>query len=1178
MKGWRIVVLLLLLGSFSQAATAPVSFQAIDAEPLGTVPEKAIVLHAGWQIKDATPDMEGSAVSQVGFTPQGWFTTTVPTTVLGALVRHGVYPDPYIGTNNMLIPDVSDEHNKKYDLTKYSHLPDKANPWLKPWWFRKEFTMPADYAGRTAWLHLDGINYRAEVWVNGVKIASADDLVGMFRRFRLDVTKAVKPGEVNAVAVRIQGLDRPGIPLPEQLNGFNGSDGYLGAGDNEVLKNVTQCCSIGWWGWVRAVRDRNMGIWQHVWLEASGPIAVRDPAAFPEIKAPDASEAPVTVRAFLEPCAASKARQVVEVVARIEPHGFQGEKVELRKNLELKPGAEQEIILAPSEFPGLVYKQPQLWWPVTYGEQPLYRLTVEAWVDGKLSSKASSQFGMRTVGTTILPSGGRAWTVNGRTIRMTGGHVVPDFLLSWSAQRYRDEVRMLAHGNHTVTRVNGCGIMMPEAFFDACDRQGVLVWHDMARTSPRGGLPDEVAPVYLANMEDCIRRMRGHASMLVYCGCNEVVTGENIGAPLQNELLPRLDGTRPWIVSSGGKAPWQREEIRTTSFGPYSQVGLAKYFKYYRDGGGFTSKNEIGMASVPALNSLARSIPDLMTPDPATVPFNRTTGYHDAFGSFFRPTDQIIRHDLGTPATMAEYAAMADLYNGACYRAIFEGANNGWPKNAGTHLWKVNAAWPSFQWQIYDWYLRPNAGYYGLRSACKPLHVQASLDDFAVQVASTLSTPRPGLKVRITVVSLEGKTEAEETRVADVPADATIQLGKLPSVATDGKMHVLALDLLDANGVELDRTVTWLQKEELWHDLLKMPAAEVMAAVVHKSEHSGETTYRIRMENTSSVPAIQVWLEMLKGSMGEEILPSFWSENALTLLPGETREVSVRFRSSLLAGSKPYLAVGGWNAVPGEISVSDGTLTKMKLEVSAGSVRRQELRFWAEQRSAQGSRYNTWMVPVWMDGKLLRYVRVGLRGGQKAEVTCSLLPLPAGKHTFAIGDGKLPAGELDIPEALWKIGTRDGDPRDLHYDVEAGLKAQSGADFTVGVSDPAKDWPAVQPGPKNKEAAEAARTNLVRFEVKDPLPGSSAYLVLKFMDFNPQALPSFAIDLNGCKREITLIEHRAKGSLTNPELSTPFRQIIVFPEGTVKPGENILKITNRTGSWVVYDGLEFHCF
>jgi hypothetical protein len=255
--------------------------------------------------------------------------------------------------------------------------------------------LPARYAGKTVWLHLDGINYRADVWLNGRQVADAKSVVGMFRRFWFDVSSFVSGGGTNALAVRIHPLDFPGDRLYEQLDGFPGE--YApGGGDGEILRNVTEYCGVGWDSWVGAARDRNIGLWQHVWLEATGPVAVRDPAAMTDLK-------------------------TVELSVRIAPDGFTAAPVETRATVTAPPRALTEVVLKPQAHPALVLPQPRLWWPVTYGEQPLYQLTVEARVDGRISSQVRRRFGVRSVGSLVLPSGGRAFTVNGRTIRMTGG-------------------------------------------------------------------------------------------------------------------------------------------------------------------------------------------------------------------------------------------------------------------------------------------------------------------------------------------------------------------------------------------------------------------------------------------------------------------------------------------------------------------------------------------------------------------------------------------------------------------------------------------------------------------------------------------------------------------------------------------------------------------------------------
>ncbi len=263
----------LLCGQFYTPvhAQVEVSFPKVDKEPLSAIPEGAIVLYDGWQMKESSIiGMNGENISAPGYKPVNWYPTTVPTTVLGTLVRNGIYPDPYIGMNNMKIPDVNDSFNERYNLAKYSHLPDGSNPWTKPYWFRKEFKVPGNYSGKVVWLNLDGINYRADVWINGKLVADSTELVGMFKRFRLNITEYVNPGETNIVAIAIHQLDFPGDPVSEQLGSLKGDFGP-NSGDGEILRNVTQYTTAGW-DWIPAVRDRNIGIWQHVSINATGPV------------------------------------------------------------------------------------------------------------------------------------------------------------------------------------------------------------------------------------------------------------------------------------------------------------------------------------------------------------------------------------------------------------------------------------------------------------------------------------------------------------------------------------------------------------------------------------------------------------------------------------------------------------------------------------------------------------------------------------------------------------------------------------------------------------------------------------------------------------------------------------------------------------------------------------------
>ena len=163
-----------------------------------------------WRIINSSEIADADAkVSQPSYPTTGWYQATVPTTVLNALVKENVYPDPRIGLNNYLIPDVSDEFNARMDLAKYNYLKSGRNPWQDPYWYRTEITLPKSYKGKKVWLTLYGINYRADVWVNGRLVADKNDIVGMFRRFKLDITDYALPGANNCVAVKIYLLRVP---------------------------------------------------------------------------------------------------------------------------------------------------------------------------------------------------------------------------------------------------------------------------------------------------------------------------------------------------------------------------------------------------------------------------------------------------------------------------------------------------------------------------------------------------------------------------------------------------------------------------------------------------------------------------------------------------------------------------------------------------------------------------------------------------------------------------------------------------------------------------------------------------------------------------------------------------------------------------------------------------------
>ena len=238
-------------------------------------------LAGGWRLQSSVlvPD-DGKMISSAGYAPREWFPTTVPSTVLSALVKNGIYPDPRVGMNSYRIPDSSFEFNQNHDLAQFSHLPDKRNPWRDPWWFRREFTLPKLSADRQAWLHFNCINYRAEVWLNGMQIADTNTMVGMFQRFDFDITAAAKAG-ANALAVKILPVDHPGVP-ETQTETLGRDRGY----QKDLMKDVTMVTTVGY-DCAPTVPDRNMGIIQNVWVDESGPVVIRHPFVATELPLPE---------------------------------------------------------------------------------------------------------------------------------------------------------------------------------------------------------------------------------------------------------------------------------------------------------------------------------------------------------------------------------------------------------------------------------------------------------------------------------------------------------------------------------------------------------------------------------------------------------------------------------------------------------------------------------------------------------------------------------------------------------------------------------------------------------------------------------------------------------------------------------------------------------------------------
>ena len=456
-----------------------------------------------------------------------WFPVKVPSTVLTGLVANGVYPDPYSGLNNMLIPDASDEFNKKYNLEQYSYLPNDPNPWKKPYWYRTTFMVPAVDQGRCFQLIFKGINYRAGIWLNGSQVADSTRMAGMFAEYSLDVSKYIKAGGENVLAVKIYPLDYPGLPSTEQLKALE--DFYPNGGPTgDIGKNVTMLCSVGW-DWVPPVRDRNIGIWLPVYLRTSGAVTIgRTKIATTFNSDQDTTLAKLSVELTL--FNHSNTNEIGKLSVKMSPENFKGRTIQFIKNVAAVKNGATVVKMNGDETRELNISKPGVWWPNGYGKPNLYRIHLQYINGAGISDDTSFVFGIRTVSSKAVEvnkSWRRDFYVNGRRIHLTGGAWVPDFMLNRDSLRYDYEIRLCRNANINLVRIWGGGVTPCDEFFEAADRYGMLVWSDFWITGDTQGefkgSPDWPleGDVFKRNVVSTIYRIRNHPSLLVWTGGNE---------------------------------------------------------------------------------------------------------------------------------------------------------------------------------------------------------------------------------------------------------------------------------------------------------------------------------------------------------------------------------------------------------------------------------------------------------------------------------------------------------------------------------------------------------------------------------------------------------------------------------------------------------------------------------
>jgi beta-galactosidase/beta-glucuronidase len=863
-----------------------------------------------------------------------WFPVKVPATVLSGLVANCVYPDPYWGMNNMFIPDASDEFNKQYNLEQFSHIPNVANPWKKPYWYRTTFNVPAADKGRCFQLVFKGINYRAGVWLNGQQVADSTQMAGMFAQYSLDISKLVKAGEENVLAVKIYPLDYPGLPSKEQLEALG--DFYPNGGPTgDIGKNVTMLCSVGW-DWVPPVRDRNMGIWLPVYLRTTGGVTIGDPkiaTEFAEELDTTMAKLSLSVTLFNH----TGANETGKLSVKISPENFKGSSYEFTKSASIGKMNSTVIDLNAANTKELNISQPGIWWPNGYGKANLYRIRLQFSNGSGISDDTTFLFGVRTVSTKAVEVKGnwrRDFYVNGRRVHLTGGAWVPDFMLNRDSLRYDYEMRLCRNANINLVRIWGGGVTPCDEFFEAADRYGLLIWSDFWITGDTQGefkgSPDWPieGDVFKKNVTSTILRIRNHPSLLVWTGGNEGHARRELYDFMRNSIIS-LDGTRPFIPSSSGfarlpegwPASWPDNlPGGVYSGGPYTWQDPGDYYKRAIAGRDWVFKDETGLPSQPPYNILPKIIPDLIWDKTLPYPLNHTWGYHDAAtgNGHWELYYKAMVDRYGDPESMEKFCDKMQLMNAIGYQGIFEAAGHKLNDIGGVMLWKLNAAFPSVVWQVYDWFLMPNAGYYFMQNACEQVHIQLNLASKKVTVLNRTYRKVPGLISQVDVYDLNSKSLFHENKNVSLDATDVAETTNLSQILADAKgVAFVVLNLKNTSGRVISHNVYWISSNNDYKQMNKMPETIVSVTRLKDEKGKNDRTWTFKITNSSDKTAFFIRPQLMAG--GEELLPCYWSGSYFTLAPSESTTVTVTSPLENLKNADPVLKVSGWNVTATEM-------------------------------------------------------------------------------------------------------------------------------------------------------------------------------------------------------------------------------------------------------------------
>lgn len=897
------------------------SFQEAKRVEKQNLPTKLIptqegewIITQGWEMTDGATVIEsGKSIFDPQLNTATWYNATVPGTVLTTLVNQGVYPDPFFGLNNMNIPD---------SLSRTD------------WWYRCKFTIPQDIAGKQLQLLFNGINYRAEVYLNGKRLGS---IKGAFIRGEFDITAIVNRDSENILAIHILPPNNPGIPHEQSMIAGQGLNGGVLSTDGPTFIS-----SIGW-DWIPGIRDRNTGIWQDVRLRSSGDVLIGDPLVTTDILLPDTTQAKITIRTNIRNISSNAISGTLSVKI---------ENISVNMPYSLKANEEKILVFSPEEYKELNIKNPRLWWPNGYGKPELYDMELTARTNSSISDTKKVRFGIREMSYELMVSDNNqnkrvlytpnsttnkgnpifdyekrafftkdnqlpaiakgadvsgletlsaddpvgpflAIRVNGVRIFCRGGNWgMDDGMKRVSRDRIEPYVRLHRDANFNIIR-NWTGESTEEVFYSLCDEYGMLVWNDFWITTDDTVEPSDF-DLFVKNATDVVRRYRNHPSIAIWCPRNEGFAPEGMSEML-TKMVAKEDPTRHYhgqsrFLNMGTSGPW----------GYFKDPSLY----YTQNAKGFNT--EMGSYAIPTANTIRKFI----APEDQW-PINDVWAYHDLhhtsqnFGDFMNAVDR-----YGKPDSMEDFVRKSQFITYDAWRNMLEAWNSKmWNNTTGLILWMSHPAWPSMIWQTYTYDYETPGSYFGAKKACEPVHIQMNLPDNDIMIINTTLHDYRSVTASIRYINLQGKELYKKEIKLDAKANSATKCFVPENVNSLPKLYLARLELKDVKGKTVSTNDYWITDggSDSYKDMNTLSSVDVVIKAINTK---GKTLVEVSNPSKTLVAALK--LNAVDKNTNEILLPAYFSDGYINLLPGEKRFVELALPQHLPDNYK--IIAEGYNA------------------------------------------------------------------------------------------------------------------------------------------------------------------------------------------------------------------------------------------------------------------------